>query len=607
VSFAQEQKAVQDLGEYVVLANRMETPIEKSGKIIYKINSEDIKKQPGKTVGELLNALPGINIDGAFGTPGSNLSYNIRGGRNAGILILIDGVPISDPSSIANDYDLRLLNANRIESIEVLKGGASTLYGSGASAGVISIKLKAPSATKPVVNITQTLGSFKSSNTNVDVQGRKSKWDYLLAGYYGTSEGISAAKSSDPNIGFGKDGYQSLSGRLRLDYNLSEAKKFGFNLSYDDFNSDYDGGAFFDAENEFKLEQLNLGLTYKSFINTSSNSTYLNFNKIDREFISSFPSKSEGQLLNFGHDGQKKVNEHINMTYGAIFQQFAFKADNETPDASTLGLYYNAGINVSEAFILNAGLRGTFYNEMNDFSLVYNLNPVYIISLGNANSLKLFGSYSTAFISPTLYQAASPDYGNGSLEAEESTTFEIGTSLYLGKSITLNFEYFDRKETNAIGFKSLFDDEGNFIGGVYINIEGDREISGIEMDVKWDVTSDLSIAAHAAFHNFGDPSQFYRIPETKYGMSGNYTLNDKTNFQLTYTYFGERQDAIFTDPFMVTLDSYNMLDLAFSHELKKDKFFVTAAINNLLDEDFVGVYGFATKPINFNIGFNVKF
>ena len=200
-----------------------------------------------------------------------------------------------------------------------------------------------------------------------------------------------------------------------------------------------------------------------------------------------------------------------------------------------------------------------------------------------------------------------PFYGNGNLEAEESTTLEFGTSLYLGKNLTFNFEYFQRIETNAIGFKSIFDDTGNWIGGIYANIEGDREIDGIEMDVKWDINSDFSISGHAAFHNFGDPSQFNRIPEIKYGMSGNYTLNEKTNFQLSYTYFGERQDAIFTDPFMVTLEGYNMLDLAFSHELKKDKIFVTAAINNLLDEDFVGVYGFSTKPINFNIGFNVRF
>lgn len=38
-----------------------------------------------------------------------------------------------------------------------------------------------------------------------------------------------------------------------------------------------------------------------------------------------------------------------------------------------------------------------------------------------------------------------------------------------------------------------------------------------------------------------------------------------------------------------------------------DNIFITAAFNNQLNEDFIGVYGFSTRPINFDIGFNVEF
>jgi vitamin B12 transporter len=57
-------------------------------------------------------------------------------------LILIDGIAATDPSQIANDYDLRLLNLDQVESIEILKGASSTLYGSGAATAVINITLK---------------------------------------------------------------------------------------------------------------------------------------------------------------------------------------------------------------------------------------------------------------------------------------------------------------------------------------------------------------------------------------------------------------------------------------------------------------------------------
>ena len=49
--------------------------------------------------------------------------------------ILIDGIPGSDASGINLDYDLRLIPIEQVESIEVMKGAASTLYGTGAATG----------------------------------------------------------------------------------------------------------------------------------------------------------------------------------------------------------------------------------------------------------------------------------------------------------------------------------------------------------------------------------------------------------------------------------------------------------------------------------------
>jgi vitamin B12 transporter len=65
-----------------------------------------------------------------------------RGGNNRQVLILIDGVPINDPSLPNSEFDLRLLNLNDIESIEVVKGPSSVVYGSGAATAVIQINKK---------------------------------------------------------------------------------------------------------------------------------------------------------------------------------------------------------------------------------------------------------------------------------------------------------------------------------------------------------------------------------------------------------------------------------------------------------------------------------
>src|SRR5690606_18413660 len=141
--FGQEKDSLtaRDLDEVVVTGTKFKIPVEKSGKTIYKLSSEDLQRSAGKSAADGLNEVPGIQMDGSSGSPGANVRYYVRGARNKNTLILIDGVPLNDPSAIDASFDLRLLPLNQIESIEILKGGVSTLYGTGASAAVINIKL----------------------------------------------------------------------------------------------------------------------------------------------------------------------------------------------------------------------------------------------------------------------------------------------------------------------------------------------------------------------------------------------------------------------------------------------------------------------------------
>ena len=143
--FSQEKKSKEkreDLEEVVLSATKFELKKENTGKVIYKITQKDIQTNAGKSVIELLNNVPGVEIRGVNSNPGEPRNTYIRGGRSRQVLILIDGVPLSDPTGIEQSYDLRLLSLNQIKSIEVLKGASSTLYGTGAGTGVFNITLK---------------------------------------------------------------------------------------------------------------------------------------------------------------------------------------------------------------------------------------------------------------------------------------------------------------------------------------------------------------------------------------------------------------------------------------------------------------------------------
>src|SRR3546814_9477551 len=77
-------------------------------------------------------------INNNYGPQGSNLFYYLRGAAPKYTTIQIDGIPVADPSGITTFFDLNNLSLDQIERIEILRGAASTLHGSGAVAGVRS-------------------------------------------------------------------------------------------------------------------------------------------------------------------------------------------------------------------------------------------------------------------------------------------------------------------------------------------------------------------------------------------------------------------------------------------------------------------------------------
>jgi hypothetical protein len=106
----------------------------------------------------------------------------IRGGKMANVLILIDGVPFKDVTG--NDYnavDLRLFASENIESIEILSGASSVLYGSNATVSVINIKTKKNSQKTIEGRIGARIGSFGTFSQNGIVNGKIDKFTYQVS------------------------------------------------------------------------------------------------------------------------------------------------------------------------------------------------------------------------------------------------------------------------------------------------------------------------------------------------------------------------------------------------------------------------------------------
>jgi len=251
---AQQQKQdsikVEKLNEIIVTATKFPTEKKNLGKIVYQISSAAIADNQGKSVVDLLNDVPGVEINGNYSTRGQNLGYYLRGGRNRQVAILIDGINVNDPSSFNGDFDLRQIALDQVASIEVLKGAASTLYGTGAATGVINIMLKKASEKLFEGSFSSYIGTNSSQedqsfdlydlNTNFNFNGTIQKIDYLISFNGVQSKGLSAAEAVNENITLQEDPFTRLNTMLKFGYRVNDNLRIGVFGSYDDFMSAYD-------------------------------------------------------------------------------------------------------------------------------------------------------------------------------------------------------------------------------------------------------------------------------------------------------------------------------------------------------------------------------
>lgn len=117
-----------------------------------------------KTVADVLEEVPGLTVTRS-GDALSGTRVSIRGSRADQVLVLLDGVPVSAAADRPTErraqgragLDLAAIPLERVESIEIVRGAASSLYGPGAAAGAILIRTHR--ATQPALAVAGTVGS----------------------------------------------------------------------------------------------------------------------------------------------------------------------------------------------------------------------------------------------------------------------------------------------------------------------------------------------------------------------------------------------------------------------------------------------------------------
>ena len=634
---AQVDSTATKLDQVLISADsKFELKRKDSGKPVIKITRADIEAQAAASLAVLLNLYAGIEMNGARSNAGQNLGYFIRGGSSRQVSFLIDGAQVSDASNISNEFDIRLVDVNQIEEIEILKGAASTLYGANASTAVVNIKLRKNPKAGVRVTVSSFIGTNKSVeqanngpdefNNSVELQGTaKNGLTYGIGfNHQATNGGLSATEAPDGAPANEPDDFNRINLLGRIGYDNRTNFKLTSYVSFDEFTTEFDDFSLVDADNETYNRQVRWGTNMNWKYSTNGELVYVDVSThTRRDTRSSFSSifNADGYSLdlynkytfNLGENNSLKTiigfnfrtDRYEDFSIPSGSTSFEQNANRDNVNAQIYDPYMNVVYISDFGLNVNAGVR---YNAHSNYSgqLVYHINPSYRFDVGE-NVIKVYGSYSTAYITPSLFQLYASSFGNEELEPEDNATLEGGFSWTKDQS-TVTLSVFQREEDNLVQFLTI--DAANFISQ-YQNVDEKLIAKGIELSGQTTLFDKLMLTANYSFTERNDQSLLRRIPNHKINASARIQAIDRGFITLRYQYNDDRGDAFFNNNTFATeqvvLSSYQTVDVDMSYGLKNKPVTFFAGINNLTDVDFQEIFGFQTRGRTYKVGVRLSF
>ncbi|MBC8151931.1 MAG: TonB-dependent receptor [Bacteroidetes bacterium] len=628
------------LDEVVVTANKFPQKQSQTGKVITVVPDSVLQRYATQTVGELLARQAGIMLVGAQGPLGTNPDLYTRGAGAGNTLILLDGIPVYDPSGTANAFDLNLITVGECERIEILKGAQSTAYGSDAVAGVIAISTRKAGKRPLGGTATAQYGSYRTFRGTAGLNGATERVSYNLQYTRLSSAGFSAATDRDNTGTFDKDGFRqnALLGSIAITLTPHLTLKLrGLSTTY---TTDIDAGAFADEKdfvikNRFNLAATGLEWTHqrgKLTVNYALTDSRRQFTddsaQVEKGAFNKYSYQAYGGLTHFADVYHTlKIRDNIEILTGADYRfantdQSYFSVDTQgqpfqSPSlgADTArtgqGSVYASGVfRVGNRLFLELGGRYNYHSIYGN-AVTYSFNPSYLI----ANRVKVFANLSSGFRAPTLYQLFSI-YGNKDLKPERSQSVEVGVQVFTkAKNAWVRALYFNRHIRDAIFFRSLSTPPYT---SQYINFD-DQYAQGVELEAQAQLknltlTGNLTLLGGRTVTQANERDTTYntlfRQPKTMLNLSAGYQFTTRLFGSVALRSIGERVDRFFNDQTFtvddVPLAAYTTVDLYADYRIRQS-IRLYGDIRNLFDQTYTDIYGYNTRRRNGNVGVRVSF
>ncbi|MHB1360539.1 MAG: TonB-dependent receptor domain-containing protein [Rhodocyclaceae bacterium] len=413
-----------DEAAVVVTATRIPTRVNEVISDVTVIPRETIEQAGPTTLPELLARQPGLHVVDNGGR-GKSASVFIRGTASTHALLLVDGVPLG--SATTGQPSLHNLPLSQIERIEILRGPASSLYGSDAIGGVIQVFTKRGEGPARV-SAYAGIGSHGTREAQAGVSGSSGPLSYNLSISHYTTDGFNVA--ADPQrfsiVNFSlpnpdDDGYRNTALNGRLVYEIAKGHQIGATVLEAKSRNHYDrGGPTVDAFNNDKTRAHGVFLRNRfSDIWTSE----LRWGSSEDWSENFAPGRSLFATTQTQWTWQNdlrlpvgKLLVALENTEQAVDSTTNYTVKRREVDSAVLGYQGNVG-----AHSWQAALR-------RDDNSQFGAHTTGSLGYGYrfATEWQARAAIGTAFKAPSFNQLYFPGFGNANLKPEKARNREIG-------------------------------------------------------------------------------------------------------------------------------------------------------------------------------------
>lgn len=574
------------------------TPLAQVPNSISVVTDKQIQTQQYRTVPDVLNTIPGLNVV-QTGGPGGQTSVFTRGTNSNHTKLLIDGIEVSDPSTPNGAFDYAHLLTSDVQQLEVLRGPQSGLYGSDAIGGVISvITRKGDGPARATASI--EAGSFNTFNQTAGVSGSQDNFNYAVnvAHLHAGDVPVTPLQLLPPGQKAIGNNYDNMTTSSKLGFALSENWTVNSVMRYTDATLLFTGDGGFPsfpnaAQSSHNVHQL---ATREEAVWSVLDGRITNTFGVN--YTNDWSSDlAPGDAVSTVGKGERLKYDWRAVTQLAPGNDFIIGAEQQTERLSTADFSAENGnkagyIELQSSFAKRVFLVASLRNDVNDSfgsHATYRVAPAVILPW---TETKLKASYGTGFKAPTLselYQnfPAFGFFGNPDLKPEQSTGYDAGFEQPLfNDRVRFGSTYFHNSITNLITSNDTFTS--------YTNV-GLATTEGTENFVAADVTSQLTLRADYTFTRAIDATTglaLLRRPKEKWSATSTWRPIDPLTLAATLLHVSDWKD-ISRDGSVsnLTAPGYTVVNLRGDYKVS-DQVKVFARVDNLFNKHYQNPTGF---------------